>query len=62
MSLVGPKAERPYYVELFRKNIHKYMHRHKEKAGMAGWARVNGLRGDTSIEERTKHNLWYIEH
>ncbi len=62
MSLVGPRAERPYYVEQFRKNIPRYMSRHKEKAGMTGWAQVNGLRGDTSIEERTRYDLWYIEH
>jgi exopolysaccharide biosynthesis polyprenyl glycosylphosphotransferase len=61
MSLVGPRAERPVYVEQFRKNIPGYMDRHKEKAGMTGWAQVNGLRGDTSIEERTKYDLWYIE-
>jgi exopolysaccharide biosynthesis polyprenyl glycosylphosphotransferase len=61
MSLVGPRAERPYYVEQFMKNIPGYMNRHKEKAGLTGWAQVNGLRGDTSIEERTKYDLWYIE-
>jgi exopolysaccharide biosynthesis polyprenyl glycosylphosphotransferase len=61
MSLVGPRAERPYYVEQFRKSIPGYLHRHREKAGMTGWAQVNGLRGDTSIEERTKYDLWYIE-
>jgi exopolysaccharide biosynthesis polyprenyl glycosylphosphotransferase len=61
MSLVGPRAERPYYVEQFMKNIPGYMNRHKEKAGLTGWAQVNGLRGDTSIEERTKCDLWYIE-
>jgi exopolysaccharide biosynthesis polyprenyl glycosylphosphotransferase len=62
MSLVGPRAERPFYVEQFRGNIPRYMSRHKEKAGMTGWAQVNGLRGDTSIDERTKYDLWYIEH
>ena len=61
MSLVGPRAERPYYVEQFMKNIPGYMNRHREKAGLTGWAQVNGLRGDTSIEERTKYDLWYIE-
>jgi exopolysaccharide biosynthesis polyprenyl glycosylphosphotransferase len=61
MSLVGPRPERPVYVEEFRKRIPRYMERHREKAGMAGWAQVNGLRGDTSIEERTKYDLWYIE-
>ncbi len=61
MSLVGPRPEQPRYVEEFRARIPRYMERHREKAGMAGWAQVNGLRGDTSIEERTKYDLWYIE-
>jgi exopolysaccharide biosynthesis polyprenyl glycosylphosphotransferase len=61
MSLVGPRPERPVYVEEFRKRIPRYMERHRERAGMTGWAQVNGLRGDTSIEERTKYDLWYIE-
>jgi exopolysaccharide biosynthesis polyprenyl glycosylphosphotransferase len=61
MSLVGPRPERPMYVEEFRKQIPRYMERHREKAGMTGWAQVNGLRGDTSIEERTQYDLWYIE-
>jgi exopolysaccharide biosynthesis polyprenyl glycosylphosphotransferase len=61
MSLVGPRAERPYFVEAFRKSIPGYMNRHREKAGMTGWAQINGLRGDTSIEERTRFDLWYIE-
>jgi exopolysaccharide biosynthesis polyprenyl glycosylphosphotransferase len=61
MSLVGPRAERPVYVEQFRRSIPRYMDRHREKAGLTGWAQVNGLRGDTSIAERTKYDLWYIE-
>ncbi len=61
MSLVGPRPERPVYVDQFRKSIPRYMDRHREKAGMTGWAQVNGLRGDTSIAERTKYDLWYIE-
>lgn len=61
MSLVGPRPERPVYVEQFRQQIPRYMDRHREKAGMTGWAQVNGLRGDTSIVERTKYDLWYIE-
>jgi exopolysaccharide biosynthesis polyprenyl glycosylphosphotransferase len=61
MSLVGPRPERPIYVEQFRRSIPRYMDRHREKAGMTGWAQVNGLRGDTSIAERTKYDLWYIE-
>jgi exopolysaccharide biosynthesis polyprenyl glycosylphosphotransferase len=61
MSLVGPRPERPMYVDEFRMRIPRYMERHLEKAGMTGWAQVNGLRGDTSIEERTQYDLWYIE-
>jgi exopolysaccharide biosynthesis polyprenyl glycosylphosphotransferase len=61
MSLVGPRPERPVYVERFQQSIPRYMDRHREKAGMTGWAQVNGLRGDTSIVERTKYDLWYIE-
>jgi exopolysaccharide biosynthesis polyprenyl glycosylphosphotransferase len=61
MSLVGPRPEQPYYVEQFRAAIPRYMERHREKSGMTGWAQVNGMRGDTSIEERTKYDLWYIE-
>jgi exopolysaccharide biosynthesis polyprenyl glycosylphosphotransferase len=61
MSLVGPRPERPVYVEQFRRSIPRYMDRHREKAGLTGWAQVNGLRGDTSIPERTKYDLWYIE-
>lgn len=61
MSLVGPRPERPVYVDKFRNRIPRYMDRHREKAGMTGWAQVNGLRGDTSIAERTKYDLWYVE-
>jgi len=61
MSLVGPRPEQPYYVQRFREYIPRYMERHREKAGMTGWAQVNGLRGDTSILERTKYDLWYVE-
>ncbi|TEU19336.1 MAG: undecaprenyl-phosphate glucose phosphotransferase [Anaerolineales bacterium] len=61
MSLVGPRPERPVFVEQFRQSIPRYMDRHREKAGITGWAQVNGLRGDTSIAERTKYDLWYIE-
>jgi Undecaprenyl-phosphate glucose phosphotransferase len=61
MSLVGPRPERPVYVDQFMRTIPRYMERHKEKSGMTGWAQVNGLRGDTSIIERTKYDLWYIE-
>ena len=61
MSMVGPRPEQPAYVEQFRRSIPRYMDRHREKAGITGWAQVNGLRGDTSIAERTKYDLWYIE-
>ncbi len=61
MSLVGPRPEQPHYVDEFRRVIPRYMDRHQEKAGLTGWAQVNGLRGDTSIFERTKYDLWYIE-
>ncbi len=62
MSVVGPRPERPVYVEQFRQQIPRYMERHREKAGITGWAQINGLRGDTSIVERTKYDLWYTEH
>lgn len=62
MSLVGPRPERPIFVEQFKQLVPRYMERHQEKAGMTGWAQVNGLRGDTSIVERTKYDLYYIEH
>jgi exopolysaccharide biosynthesis polyprenyl glycosylphosphotransferase len=61
MSLVGPRPERPVYVSQFRRSIPRYMERHWERAGITGWAQVNGLRGDTSIAERTRYDLWYIE-
>lgn len=61
MSLVGPRPERPVFVEQFRQVLPRYMERHSEKAGMTGWAQVNGLRGDTSIVERTKYDLYYVE-
>ena len=61
MSLVGPRPEQPAFVQQFRQMVPRYMDRHHEKAGITGWAQVNGLRGDTSIYERTKYDLWYIE-
>jgi exopolysaccharide biosynthesis polyprenyl glycosylphosphotransferase len=61
MSLVGPRPEQPYYVNKFRESVPRYMERHKEKSGMTGWAQVNGLRGDTSILERTRYDVWYTE-
>jgi exopolysaccharide biosynthesis polyprenyl glycosylphosphotransferase len=61
MSLVGPRPEQPAFVQQFQQMVPRYMNRHHEKAGITGWAQVNGLRGDTSIYERTKYDLWYIE-
>lgn len=61
MSLVGPRPERPIWVNQYRRSIPRYMDRHWEKGGITGWAQVNGLRGDTSISERIKYDLWYIE-
>jgi len=61
MSLVGPRPERPNFVEEFRNRIPSYMLRHKIKAGMTGWAQVNGWRGNTSIEKRIEHDLYYIQ-
>jgi exopolysaccharide biosynthesis polyprenyl glycosylphosphotransferase len=61
MSLVGPRPEQPGYVEKFRDDIPRYFQRHKVKSGVTGWAQVNGFRGDTSIAERTKYDLYYVE-
>jgi Undecaprenyl-phosphate glucose phosphotransferase len=62
MSLVGPRPERTHYVQEFQKVVPKYLDRHRVKTGITGWAQVNGLRGDTSIEERVRYDLYYIEH
>lgn len=61
MSLVGPRPERPHFVEQFRESVPRYMVRHKVKSGLTGWAQVHGLRGNTSIEERIKYDLYYME-
>jgi lipopolysaccharide/colanic/teichoic acid biosynthesis glycosyltransferase len=61
MSIVGPRPERPEFVEKFRTDIPKYMVRHKIKAGITGLAQIKGWRGNTSIEERVKCDLEYIE-
>lgn len=61
MSLVGPRPERPNFVEEFRSRIPQYLLRHKIKAGMTGWAQVNGWRGNTSLEKRIEHDLYYIQ-
>ena len=62
MSIVGPRPERPWVVEEFRRRIPSYMLKHKVQAGMTGWAQVNGWRGNTSIEKRLEYDLYYIEH
>ena len=61
MSLVGPRPERPYFVEKFKEEIPHYMIKHQVRPGLTGWAQVNGYRGDTSIEKRIEHDLYYIE-
>ncbi|MBO2944771.1 undecaprenyl-phosphate glucose phosphotransferase [Paenibacillus sp. F411] len=61
MSVVGPRPERPYFVEQFKEAVPKYMVKHHVRPGITGWAQSNGLRGDTSIEERIKHDIFYIE-
>lgn len=61
MSIVGPRPERPVFIEEFRKHVPRYMLRHKVPAGMTGWAQVNGWRGDTSIDKRIEFDLYYIE-
>ena len=61
MSLVGPRPERPPFVQQFRERIPQYMRRHRVKSGMTGWAQVNGWRGNTSIEKRIEFDLYYIE-
>lgn len=61
MSLVGPRPERPYFVEQFRHRYPHYMLRHKVKSGITGWAQVNGWRGNTSLEKRIEFDLYYIE-
>ena len=61
MSLVGPRPERPFFVEKFREEIPRYMIKHQVRPGITGWAQVNGFRGDTSIRSRIEHDLYYIE-
>ena len=62
MSIVGPRPERPYFVQKFRRDYHKYSARHRLKVGITGWAQVNGYRGDTSIEKRVEYDLHYLRH
>ncbi len=61
MSIVGPRPERPFFVEQFKGKIPRYLERHRVKTGMTGWAQVNGLRGDAPIDERTKYDVYYVE-
>jgi Undecaprenyl-phosphate glucose phosphotransferase len=61
MSLVGPRPERPFFVHQFKTLIPQYMLRHKVKSGLTGWAQVNGLRGNTSLEKRIEYDLYYIQ-
>ncbi len=61
MSLVGPRPERPFFVQQFKAMIPQYMLRHKVKSGLTGWAQVNGLRGNTSLEKRIEYDLYYIQ-
>jgi exopolysaccharide biosynthesis polyprenyl glycosylphosphotransferase len=61
MSLVGPRPERPFFISQFEKRFPRYLRRHQVKGGLTGWAQVNGLRGNTSIEERTRYDLYYVE-
>jgi len=61
MSMVGPRPERPYFVQEFRQHIPRYMLRHRVRAGITGWAQVNGWRGNTSLERRIQYDLYYIE-
>ena len=61
MSIVGPRPERPYFVEKFKEEIPRYMVKHQVRPGLTGWAQVNGYRGDTSINKRIEYDLYYIE-
>ena len=61
MSIVGPRPERPFFVEQFKHRIPQYMLRHKVKAGLTGWAQVNGWRGNTPLDKRIEYDLYYIE-
>jgi len=62
MSLVGPRPERPFFVDKFVEEIESYNVRHFLKSGITGWAQVNGLRGDTSINKRVEYDLYYLTH
>ena len=62
MSVVGPRPERPYFVDKFLGEVRRYNQRHSLKVGITGWAQVHGWRGDTSIQERVEHDLYYLHH
>jgi len=61
MSLVGPRPERPHFVDQFKYDVPRYMSRHRVKSGMTGWAQIHGLRGQTPIAERVRYDLYYVE-
>ena len=62
MSLVGPRPEIPFFVDRFKEAVPRYMLKHLVRPGITGWAQVNDLRGDTSIPERIRYDIYYIEH
>jgi putative colanic acid biosynthesis UDP-glucose lipid carrier transferase len=61
MSIVGPRPERPYFVEQFKEEVPDYMKKHLVKAGITGWAQINGWRGDTCLKTRIQYDLYYVE-
>ena len=61
MSLIGPRPERPEYVELFESRVYRYKERHRVKSGITGWAQIHGLRGKTSLSDRVEWDNYYIE-
>ena len=61
MSVVGPRPERPYFVDKFRKEIPKYMVKHQVRPGLTGWAQIHGCRGNTSINKRIQYDIEYVE-
>jgi len=61
MSLVGPRPERPEFVDVFVDHVYRYDERHRVKSGITGWAQINGFRGKTSLADRVEWDNWYIE-
>jgi lipopolysaccharide/colanic/teichoic acid biosynthesis glycosyltransferase len=61
MSVVGPRPERPYFVEQFKESVPKYMVKHQVRPGITGWAQIHGCRGDTSIRKRIEYDIEYVE-